>query len=127
MLLSLERANAWALLFARLIATLCFFPKPFYFFFNRIARYTQSKESINLFIKIPQITGKAIFRNCLKNFHRHNGKTTCAIYTFFAIIHIPNPLYLIPFRAIAIYTLYYIYSIRNSCITTLILDGIRFF
>ena len=66
MLLSLERANAWALLFARLIATLCFFLKSFYLFFNRIARYAQSKESRNLLRKIPQITCKAIFRSCLK-------------------------------------------------------------
>ena len=50
MLLSLERANAKALLFTRLIATL---PKSFYFFFNRIARYAQSKESRNLSSKIP--------------------------------------------------------------------------
>ena len=48
MLLSLEIANAYALLFTRLIATLCFLPKSFYFFFNRIARYAQSKESRNL-------------------------------------------------------------------------------
>ena len=83
MLLSLERANAWALLFARLIATLCFFPKPFYFVFNRIARYTQSKESRNLFIKIPQITGKAIFRNCLKKLSQTQQKNhLCNIYIF---------------------------------------------
>ncbi|MBR5784507.1 MAG: hypothetical protein IKY43_05000, partial [Bacteroidales bacterium] len=56
MLLSLEIANAWALLFTRLIATLRFLPKSFYFFFNRIARYAQSKESRNLSSKIPQIT-----------------------------------------------------------------------
>ncbi|MBR3831007.1 MAG: hypothetical protein IKJ52_07120, partial [Muribaculaceae bacterium] len=43
---------------------LCFFLKSFYFFFNRIARYAQSKESRNLPKKIPQITCKAIFRNC---------------------------------------------------------------
>ena len=43
-----------------------FFLKSFYFFFNRVARYTQSKESRNLPKKIPQITYKAIFRNCLK-------------------------------------------------------------
>ena len=64
MLLSLERANAKALLFTRLIATL---PKSFYFFFNRIARYDGSKESRNLSSKIPQITCKAIFRSCLYN------------------------------------------------------------
>ncbi|MBR5778622.1 MAG: hypothetical protein IKY22_09195, partial [Bacteroidales bacterium] len=40
-------------------------PKSFYFFFNRIARYAQSKESRNLSSKIPQITCKAIFRSCL--------------------------------------------------------------
>jgi len=64
MLLSLERANAKALLFTRLIATL---PKSFYFFFNRISRYVQSKESKNLSSKTPQITCKAIFRSCLNN------------------------------------------------------------
>ena len=65
MLLSLERANTEVLLFARLIATLRFLPKSFYFFFNHIARYAQSKESRNLSSKIPQITCKAIFRSCL--------------------------------------------------------------
>ena len=65
MLLSLEIANAYALLFTRLIATLCFLPKSFYFFFNRIARYAQSKESRNLSSKIPLITCKAIFRSRL--------------------------------------------------------------
>ena len=71
MLLSLEIANAWALLFTRLIATLRFLPKSFYFFFNRIARYDGSKESRNLSssideVSIPQITCKAIFRSCLE-------------------------------------------------------------
>ncbi|MBO7227952.1 MAG: hypothetical protein J6V33_10265, partial [Bacteroidales bacterium] len=42
-----------------------FFLESFYLFFNRIARYAQSKESRNLLRKIPQITCKAIFRNCL--------------------------------------------------------------
>jgi hypothetical protein len=65
MLLSLERTNAKALLFSCLIATL---PKSFYFYFNRIVRYDGSKESRNLPKKIPQITCKAIFRNCLKGF-----------------------------------------------------------
>ena len=70
MLLSLEIANAYALLFSRLIARLRFLPKSLYFFFNRIARYAQSKESKNLYnkideVRIPQITCKAIFRNCL--------------------------------------------------------------
>ncbi len=41
-----------------------FLPKSFYFFFNRIARYAQSKESRNLSSKNSQITCKAIFRNC---------------------------------------------------------------
>jgi len=53
-----------ALLFSRLIATLRFLPKSFYFFFNRIARYAQSKESRNLSGKNSQSTCKAIFRNC---------------------------------------------------------------
>ena len=50
----------------KLLRALCFLPKSFYFFFNRIARYAQSKESRNLSSKIPQITCKAIFRSCLK-------------------------------------------------------------
>ena len=50
----------------KLLRALRFFLKPFYFFFNRIARYAQSKESRNLLKKIPQITCKAIFRNCPK-------------------------------------------------------------
>ena len=62
MLLSLERANAEALLFTRLIAT---FLESFYFFFNCIARYAQSKESRNLLKKIPQSSCKAILRSCL--------------------------------------------------------------
>ena len=61
-----QTANGEALLFTRLIATLRFFlPKSFHSFFNRIARYAQSKESKNLSSEIPQITCKAIFRNCL--------------------------------------------------------------
>jgi hypothetical protein len=68
MLLSLERANAGVLLFTRLIATLRFLPKSFYFFLGRIAHYDGSKESRNLSssideVSIPQITSKAIFRN----------------------------------------------------------------
>ena len=66
MLLSLEIANAEALLFTRLIATLRFFLEYFCFFFSRIARYAQSKGSRNLLKKIPQITCKVIFRSCLK-------------------------------------------------------------
>ena len=38
------------------------------FFWGRIARYAQSKESRNLLRKIPQITCKAIFRSCLECF-----------------------------------------------------------
>ena len=48
-----------------LLRDLRFLLKSFYFFFNRIARYVQSKESRNLSSKIPQITCKAIFRSCL--------------------------------------------------------------
>ena len=51
-----------------LLHDLRFFLKSFYFFFNRIARYAQSKESRNLLNKIPQITCKAIFRNCLQEY-----------------------------------------------------------
>ena len=36
-----------------LLRALRFLPKSFYFFFNRVARYTQSKESRNLSSKIP--------------------------------------------------------------------------
>ena len=39
-----------ALLFSRLIATLRFFLKSFYFFLNRIARYAQSKE-LEIFLR----------------------------------------------------------------------------
>ena len=49
----------------KLLRALRFFLKSFYFFLNRIARYAQSKESRNFPKKIPQITCKAIFRNCL--------------------------------------------------------------
>jgi hypothetical protein len=49
-----------------LLRALRFLPKSFYFFFNRIARYAQSKESRNLSSKNSQITCKAIFRSCLK-------------------------------------------------------------
>jgi len=78
MLLSLERANAKALLFTRLIATL---PKSFYFFFNRIACYAQSKESRNLSNKIPQITCKAIFRNCHNLFLQSLAKSLLPLFT----------------------------------------------
>ena len=44
MLLSLEIANAKALLFTRLIATLRFLPKYLYFFWGRIARYDGQKK-----------------------------------------------------------------------------------
>ena len=37
----------------KLLRALRFLPKSFYFFFNRIARYAQSKESRNLSSKIP--------------------------------------------------------------------------
>ena len=47
------------------LCDLRFFLESFYFFFNRIARYTQSKESKKLLKKISQITYKAIFRTCL--------------------------------------------------------------
>ena len=77
MLLSLERANAKALLFTRLIAT---FLKFFYFFLNRIARYAQSKESRNFPKKIPQITCKAIFRNCLYFATMRVAKRKCHSY-----------------------------------------------
>ncbi len=43
-----------------------FLSKSFYFFFNQIAHYTQSKENRNLSSKIPQIISKAIFRSFQK-------------------------------------------------------------
>ena len=46
-MLSLERADVKASLFTRLIATL---PKSFYFFFNRMVRYAQSKEKVEIFL-----------------------------------------------------------------------------
>jgi len=49
-----------------LLRALRFLPKSFYFFFNRISRYAQSKESRNLSSENSQITYKAIFRNYLK-------------------------------------------------------------
>ena len=49
----------------KLLSALRFLLKSFYFFFNRIACYAQSKESRNLYSKKSQITCKAIFRNCL--------------------------------------------------------------
>ena len=54
-----------------LLRALCFFLVYFCFFFNRVARYTQSKEDRNLLKKIPQITCKVIFRNCLKIYVRN--------------------------------------------------------
>ena len=51
----------------KLLRDLHFFLESFYFFFNRIVHYAQSKESRNLLKKIPKITCKAIFRNSLKN------------------------------------------------------------
>ena len=49
----------------KLLRALCFFLVYFCFFFNRVARYTQSKEDRNLLNKIPQITRKAISICCL--------------------------------------------------------------
>ena len=40
-------------IFLELLRPLCFLPKSFDFFFNRIARYAQSKENRNLSSKIP--------------------------------------------------------------------------
>lgn len=57
-----------------LLRDLHFFLESFYFFFNRIAGYTIEKESRNLFGKIPQITDKTIFINCLKKTNSHKQK-----------------------------------------------------
>ena len=81
MLLSLERINAKALLFTRLIATLL---KSFHFFFNCIARYAQSKESRNLPTKNSQITRKATLEIAL-NIYSHLSQ----FYVFvFQSIHV---------------------------------------
>ena len=65
-----------------LLRDLRFFLKSFYFFFNRIARYAQSKESRNLLNKIPQITCKAIFRNCLKKEREHQKVVLVLLYIY---------------------------------------------
>jgi len=64
----------------KLLRALRFFLKSFYFFLNRIARYAQSKESRNLPKKIPQITCKAIFRNCLYFATMRVAKRKCHTY-----------------------------------------------
>ena len=64
-LLKILRFRYFERFFFKLLCDLHFFLKSFYFFFNHVARYTQSKESRNLPKKIPQITCKAIFRSCL--------------------------------------------------------------
>jgi hypothetical protein len=65
-LLKIPRFSKIEEIFFKLLCGLHFSPKSFYFFFNRIARYAQSKESRNLSSEIPQTTYKAIFRSCLK-------------------------------------------------------------
>ena len=87
MLLSLEIANAGALLFTRLIATLRFLPKSFCFFWGRIARYDGSKETRNLSSKISQITYKAIFRSCL---NKKNANCSMSNLRFSLIENILN-------------------------------------
>ena len=52
-LLKIPRFSKIEEFFFKLLRALRFLPKSFYFFFNRIARYAQSKESRNLFSKIP--------------------------------------------------------------------------
>ncbi|MBR5831234.1 MAG: hypothetical protein IKY79_01315, partial [Bacteroidales bacterium] len=63
-LLKIPRFSKIEEIFFKLLCGLRFSPKSFYFFFNRIARYAQSKESRNLSSEIPQTTYKAIFRSC---------------------------------------------------------------
>ena len=65
-LLKIPRFSKIEEIFFKLLCGLRFSPKSFYFFFNRIARYAQSKESRNLSSEIPQTTYKAIFRSCHK-------------------------------------------------------------
>ena len=78
-----------------------FLPKSFYFFFNRIARYAQSKEIRNLSSKKSQITCKAIFRNCLMkdtlqkqyvlfvtNKYGRNGKQCLAEGTYDEVLNV---------------------------------------
>ena len=60
----------------KLLRALRFFLESFYFFFNRIARYAQSKESRNLLKKIPQSSCKAILRSCL--FYEAEFGESCA-------------------------------------------------
>ena len=67
-LLKIPRFSKIEEFFFKLLRALRFLPKSFYFFFNRIARYAQSKESRSHSSKKSQITCKAIFRNCLKGF-----------------------------------------------------------
>ena len=59
-----------------LLRDLCFFLKSFYFFFNRIARYTQSKESRNLpkkiAIKRAKSNAKALAIPSVSNFDEVN-------------------------------------------------------
>ena len=64
-LLKISRLSKIEEIFFKLLCGLRFSPKSFYFFFNRIARYAQSKESRNLSSEILQTTYKAIFRSCL--------------------------------------------------------------
>jgi hypothetical protein len=52
-LLKIPRFSKLEKFFFKLLRALRFSPKSFYFFFNRIARYAQSKESRNLSSKIP--------------------------------------------------------------------------
>ena len=55
-LLKIPRSSKIEEIFFKLLCGLRFSPKFFYFFFNRIARYAQSKESRNLsseFLKAP--------------------------------------------------------------------------
>ena len=60
----------------KLLRALRFFLKPFYFFFNRIARYAQSKESRNLLKKIAikraKSNAKALAIPSVSNFDKVN-------------------------------------------------------
>ena len=52
-LLKIPRFSKLEVLFFKLLRALRFLPKSFYFFFNRIVLYAQSKESKNLSSKTP--------------------------------------------------------------------------
>ena len=95
-LLKIPRFSKIEEIFFKLLCGLRFSPKSFYFFFNRIARYAQSKESRNLSSKIPQITCKAIFRSCLNKERKETNMVSFLI--IFDCIHKKNMVAIIFLR-----------------------------